>query len=260
MKRMLSSGQHPSEGEMVRYLDGELSELEERRLRSHADKCGFCADRLLGLATDSSEISRFIARSNDSPPSMIARVRARSAMRRARTQAATAQRVVTRVAAVAGICVAIIVSADPLRAWIANRWDDSRAVPAVTQPSRVSPPLVDRVDPSRSRVAFTPRAPIFEMEVETLQADGTLTIRIGDAEVATAETVNGSQETILVLPEGIHIENQSGSVASYTITVPAHLEGFHLSVAGRSIAEIQLGGGAPFEPRSYSLSTGRRSQ
>ena len=66
-----------------------------------------------------------------------------------------------------------------------------------------------------------------------MECAGTVALVTGGASGlgrATAQVTSGTDETILVLPSGLRIENGAASVASYRITLPATVEQVNLRV------------------------------
>ncbi|MBW3628540.1 MAG: zf-HC2 domain-containing protein [Gemmatimonadetes bacterium] len=249
MNSVIGTVPHPSDGDMVRYLDTELSELEERRLRTHLNGCAQCTARLEAIASQSSAVARYIGQTGLPGPDAVTRARALALARRASVQPRRGWRRL-RLAAAACALFVLALTAYPVRAWIAERWDGFRAPAAAPTEAATLPASVVR---RSSVVAFTPRGDRFDLQIESFQPAGTLTVEVRDLGRATAQVLNGANETMLILPDGIRVENRAGSRASYLVTVPANLPLLSISVGGETVATVNaVELNAPWS-RSFSL-------
>jgi len=236
MNRGIVAVPHPSDGDLVRYLDTELSELDERRLRSHLRECAQCAERAEAIASQSRAIAGYIGRTTPGGPDAVTRARALASARRASLRPRRAWRPL-RLAAAACALLVLALTAQPVRAWISDRWDGLRGTRSSAAEVATLPASIVR---RSSVVAFAPRGARFDLQIERFQPDGTLTVEVRDVERATAQVLNGMNETMLILPSGIRVENRAGSRASYLVTVPADLPLLQVSVAGQAIATVDI--------------------
>lgn len=249
MNRVIGTAPHPSDGELVRYLDAELSELEERRLRAHLKGCAECSARAEAIASDSTVVGRYIAETALVGADAVTRARALASVRKANSRP---RRMIRPLHGVAAACLLLVLAltAQPVRAWIAERWVGLRGTEAVTAEVATLPTTVVR---RNSVVAFAPRGDRFDLQVERYQPGGTLTVEVRNVGRASAQVLNGANETMLILPTGLRVENRPGSVASYLVTVPANLPVLHVSVAGESVATIQVDQGELPFTRTFPL-------
>lgn len=241
-------GRHPTDGDLLRDLDGELSDLEHRRLRKHLEECLDCDSRINLLKEHSAVVQSFLSPSGgmDVEPDDLSRARALGAMRAAQRAAAgrrsMARRRLTVAAAAAGLVVGLS-SVSPLRAWVR----DLIRAEAPTEPGRSLPVAslpVTVVGGNGSLITFQPTQTSFELRLEHRQEAGSLAIRIGDGVLATAHTAGAADESIMVLPQGMRIENGPGSTASYRVTLPATLKTVRVVVGRQMIATIPVSTGA----------------
>jgi anti-sigma factor RsiW len=253
MNMVIGSAPHPSDGDLVRYLDTELAELDERRLRTHLDGCAACAVRIEQIASDSSAVASYLAGSAPTAPDMVTRARALAGVRRAGATRRRSRRPALRAAAAACALLVLSLSAQPVRAWMMERWEGARAT-AVRAPEVAKLPA--NVVRRSSVVAFAPRGARFDVQLESFQADGTLTIQVRGVERATAQVLDGSHETLLILPSGLRVENTASSRASYRVTVPADLPLIRVTVAGHTLASYSVEKGAVPSSRSFPLGQG----
>lgn len=241
-----ATGQHPSDGDLLRDLDSELSDLERRRLRGHTDSCAECGLRVDALRERASLVQRFLAEepSLNGQPDPLARARALAAARAARSAAATSwQGVGRRRVAVAAIGAALLIGAaavPPLRAWVRDIFASATRT-AVSSPSTTAPTLPAAVvDKPGSLISFWPTEAVFELRVQHPQQAGTVVLRVHEASRATAQTTGANRESIMVLPSAILIENQPSSVASYRVTLPATLRAVRIVVGERLVATLPV--------------------
>jgi hypothetical protein len=249
MNRVVGTAPHPSDGDLVRYLDTELPELDERRLRTHLDGCAECTGRAESLAAESSAVASYIARTGLVAPDQVARARALAAVRRANAQPPRAS-YATRGMLAACVVLVLALSAQPVRAWIAERWDGLRG--ASVRPAEVTT-LPAAVVRRSSVVAFAPRGELFDLQIERFQPGGTLTVQVRDVARATAQVLDGANETMLILPDGIRVENRAGSRASYLVIVPAKLPLLRVTVGGETVANVDVDAHAVPWTRTFAL-------
>jgi hypothetical protein len=238
------TSRHPSTGELVRRLDGELDERAEARLTEHLERCDDCRSRVAQLTDRSREAARLL-RGIAPDDLMLARQRevARVAVRAAAARRKSLVRARRGWAAAAATAALVVVSlsVDPLRAWVMQRLDpggpgsDAAGSPVASLPSAV-------VGREGSVIAFQPAGPVFQLSVERTQPSGELLLQVRAVGQATAQVTNGGAETMLVLPSGLRIENSAASAASYRVTLPASVEQVVVRVADAAPRVISVGG------------------
>lgn len=216
---------HPSAGDLVRRLDGELDPRTEARLAHHLDRCTACRGRLVELAERSREASRLLsAAAVPTDPGEVRRRRARTAVAAAVARRRSVIRVRRGWAAAATIAAVLVVSltVDPLRAWVMQRLTSVGATTSLESSATSLPSVI--VGRDGSVISFQPSGETFELNVERAQEQGELVLRVRSVSQATAQVTNGGAESMLVLPSGLRIENVAASRASYRVTLPASVE------------------------------------
>jgi hypothetical protein len=134
---------------------------------------------------------------------------ARAARRRAAKRWSAAAAVL--VLASAGLGVA------PVRAWIVRAARAMWAAAAGRAPAAAAP----AAPRAASSVSFTPSGRIFTVHVAGGQAAGTLTLESTAGTEASAAVTAGEGATLVVLPDGLRVDNQPGATASFVVRVPA---------------------------------------
>lgn len=238
MNREHFRGDHASEAELVRLLDDEESDLERRRLTAHLHGCAACSGRLNTLAAHDRAATEYLERLEVQPADELTRARALAAARSAHARpVARAAAPWLRAAAAAGVVIVAGATVSPVRAWVAERWSDllgdQALVPAETATSTA---VLDR----GSTVSFVPAGTLFVLEVAHAQEIGEVQLEIRDVRMASARVEQGREETILVLPSGVKIENSEGSTASYSVTLPAGIERVQVFSGGRPVAIVDV--------------------
>ncbi len=61
--------EHPDSGQLVAFLDGEVSESEAGEIKAHLDQCPDCSASFLALESSSSAVSDALSRLDTAPPS-----------------------------------------------------------------------------------------------------------------------------------------------------------------------------------------------
>jgi hypothetical protein len=229
---------HLQEGEMMRYLDGEMPVGERSRVASHLLTCAECA-----AAVDALRIQRqrFADLLSDCPvPALNPARRAaslerieRSASRTRRSAGAGRSRAigVAKAAAVGGILLAATLSTSPVRAFVSDIWSavSVRVDRLVTTRPGVSSP--ESVALSNASIGFVPTEDVFRLEVRTPQRAGSLTLSLAAGASVSARAVNTTDTVdIVVLPSGLRIENRLEASANYAVTVPRNLREVRVKV------------------------------
>lgn len=230
---------HLTDGELVRYLDHEVGDLERREVMRHLASCDACASRLQEVGGWSEVVTRHLATlDSDARADELTRARALSAARTARRTPARSPMRGLRIAAVAAVLAVVSLTVQPVRAWLVDRWAEISGADVVA-PVATAPHSFDQ---SGSLVSFDPAGEIFTLEIDNAQSIGSLRVERGTASEVTARIVNGDEENLLVLPSGLRIVNDRTSTADYLITLSPDITLLQV-IAGRSpIAIIELDG------------------
>lgn len=234
---------HPDEGDLVRFLDQQVSSDERRWLYEHLAECADCATRIEAVRERSQALSSLVGSLDaDAAPDELTRARALAAARRAQARRAVARPwyaagPARAAAMVALTAVATTLTVSPVRAWVADRWEalvgaEDLAPAVAVQPTGV----LER----GSVISFEPASETFVLEIESLQQTGSVTLQIRDVEQASAQVVGGSGEEILALPSGLRVTNSPGSTASYAFSLPTHLRLIQVFAGGKLVALIPV--------------------
>lgn len=233
---------HPDPGALVRLMDGECPDTEERRLHQHVRSCDACSDRLerlrarsRGLRTVLQEMDPVVGhrRENGRP---------------------TISPTLLRAAAVV-LLLAAGMSVSPVRGWVVDRIQDVAAWVGLSNRTKVPAPAGQEAD--ASAVEFTPAGDVLRITFSHPQHEGSVTLVTGDSETtARAEVLGrGARVEMLVLPEGLRIRNARDASSSYRIQVPVGLREVTLRIGDRR--EVRLGPDDLEDPGTLSWQLGR---
>lgn len=157
-ERTERAGEHPDDGALVRYLDGELSEAAHERVLRHVRGCGPCTERLDRLRAVSDRLARELAHAGLPPSLKRAARRDREPARRDREQPAPSP-APARVAGLAALLLAatvVVASAalPPVRGWLAER---ATEVSALLTERPAGPPAGVQTRPTSGELVVTVR-------------------------------------------------------------------------------------------------------
>lgn len=212
---------HLADGDLVRHLHAELSVEEAADALAHLDGCATCQDHLESLREESAEISHLLAATDhDGPrPAWVAETRARLA-----AQPSASIPSWFRLAAAIGflvVAVGTFSAVPPLRAWMGDRIADARSLFGGAAPEApASMPASAATAPPAASIEFDPRVPDFVVRFAHRQQRGELTVEFSATDRATVQVVGGETEQVVVLPDGVTIQNASLSTASYRVILP----------------------------------------
>lgn len=226
-------------GLLVRYLDGELGEAEERELARHLAACPACRSLAADLEARADRVSAALRTADFEVPD------AEEAWRRVEAaragQAGGRPRFATPLLA-AGLALAFVatavVASAPLRTWMAERW------PGAAEPgSERAAPEAAPEDGQAGHAAldFQPGGPELEVVLAAAQAGGTLTLRFGDAGAATVSVSGGGTERLTVGDGGLRIDNVATARASYDLLLPSTVERASVRIGGGPALEVTRG-------------------
>lgn len=243
--------EHLQEDQLVQLLDREVEPRFLSAWDEHVSGCHPCAERLRELEHASSWVHEHVWSLNAGVPiDELARARALAAARqKLRPNASVWRTGLARAAAVAGIVVIGGLTVEPLRAWVlesagrlADRFETSTPVVAVEEVA------------AGAMVSFQPAGELFVLELDHPQSTGSVTILIGGSEEASAQVLNGGDESLSVMPSALLIGNTASSQASYSIALPSAVERVQVIAGGETLLDRQVTGTA--EPIAVSLAAG----
>jgi hypothetical protein len=217
-----ANGAHIADDAHIRFLDGECEADERIAVTEHVARCSSCARRLAELRERNAAVTRLLAEADAAP---------REAPARARPQ-----RRVRLLVAVAGLVLAVVVTAvSPVRAWIVER---SQALWTLVSGGLEQPPPAPSPIPTEqatpfASVSFAVGGGWLTVDVARRQAEGVLVVEIVDAATASAAiTGGGLGGDLVVLPGQLRIANSPESTASYRVRVPPTLTRVEILIAG----------------------------
>ena len=231
---------HPNDGVLLALLDAELDDERRPELEAaseHVPGCEVCRDRSAAMEATSRQVCQALA--------SIPIPRGSEAVLRRRIARAEIPRVVvplwrrpTWQAAAAGVVLAAVAAASPVRHWLLRRLDSPQAViqsgpaPASVHSTQPTNPLVNR----SAIVSFAPSGAEFTVRFDSLPAAGVLTAERTTAGEVSARALNGANaDPLLVLPGALRVRNETTSRTSYVVSLPASVHRLRVIVAGDTV-------------------------
>ena len=216
-----------TDAELIRYLDGELTDTErvDVTLRVHADAAS--AARLDTLRRRSAGLQALLARTDE--PQAGTASRREIVVREARRRAPSFP--LLRAAAIVLAVAAAALLVPPVRAWLVEGVLGRGGVesPVPTPPASAGPAAT--ADPLR--IAFTVQGEVFVIEIERGQSQGELIVDRRDGEQAAAELIGDPSDADLMVRSGsLRISNRDGATASYRVSLPASVRTVTVRGAG----------------------------
>lgn len=228
---------HLEDHELVGVMDQVGTDADRGDWETHLSTCLPCAERLEELRTSSNWLHQnIVLLDQDVQVDELARARAMAAAKRTakRQSQSFSWAGLGRAAAVVALVGAIGFTADPVRAWFLE-WTGLGA----DEPVEVAAPAP--VAPRGAMVTFAPTERLFTIELEQPQTDGVLRVTLTDEDFATAQVVNGAEESFSVLPAALLISNLQGSAASYEVNLPVEMvRSVRLVVGGETVSEVPV--------------------
>jgi hypothetical protein len=222
---------HLEEGDLIRYLDGEMTTEERSHTAAHLLACARCQQEMEAVRGERESFGELVA--GLEVPAMDASRRAsslaaiqRAAAARTTTPAVRDRRrsryAMLRAAAVASVLVVSAAAVSPVRAVVMDIW--SSITDRVERVARTAPETTpaETMVLSNATIGFVPTGDVFLLEVATLQAEGALVLGVGQGSSVTANAV-GDAVDIVVLPSGLRIQNRPDAGANYAVNLPPHL-------------------------------------
>ncbi len=238
----LSRPIHPTEGELLRFGDGECRPHEHGLIERHVAECAECAESFRFFQAATAQLHDAL---EDIPiePVIDAKQRFLAAALRIRPQPSGRRpfqrSALLRAAVIVFALIGVGVSASPVRAWILEFLGIAAEPAPVEEPSIQPVADVPGTQPTSSTVSFLPAGSTFRIEITGPQQSGTLTIRIGDRPTASVRvTGNTSGDSLLVTGDGFWIFNTPESSATYTVTVPPTISELSVQVGDAPVRTL----------------------
>lgn len=241
-----TSAEHLTEGDLVRYLDEEMTLKERSQAAAHLMACRACSAELESLRagrlqfadlTAEIDIPRLDSTRRRDSWRQIERAAAGRTTRPHRNDRAG----MLRAAAIAAVLVTTAVATSPVRALLADIWqgvsDQVERIAGIDSATEQPEGVALR----NATIGFVPQGEIFELEVLSTQQQGSLILGVAEGASVTARIMGDDTVDMVVLPDGLRIENDSDATADYTVSLPLHLEEIRVRVAGSA------------EPTVYSM-------
>lgn len=236
MERTAPRGRaHLEDGELVRFLDGELASSERSVAEVHVAACGRCRTAHDRILARSARVSSALALIDDLGAGDGSVATRPTAIRRASGAGWL------RAAAIGALILAMGGLVSPtVRAWIADGWAAFRtSVSGSSEPA--ADPGAQALGPGAARTRFVPRSGALLVRLENPPAAGTLTVETTGDGSGSVVFLSGSEEGILVLPAGLVIQNTPGSRADYRLLVPPDLTSVTAIAGTDTIAVLRPG-------------------
>lgn len=243
---------HVDDGALVRLMDGALHAPAAARVEAHLDACEPCTARLAELRERSAALRELLA----GEPAAAPDAWLRPALEARRRRRASWWRGPRGMAAAAAALFVLALLAPPVYGAV-RRWVAARLAPVASAPaSRPSgaPPAPAR---ARDAVRFTPATA--ELHLRFAEPDASAVLALAPTTGAEArlsvERAAGAPPPVLVLPDGIDVQNRATPGATYRLLVPASVREVRVTVAGRAVAVVR--GIAEGESRVVKLAARR---
>ena len=246
---MMTQDEHVEDGDLMRLLDTECSDEEDRMLRMHLAACAECKRRHDRIARLADRFAALLFQLEEPVPGDTTRV---PEIRKAQTQLHVTpwwSRRVIRVAAVVALILAAAAAITPARAWVIDALrsllgtDSSALAPQQTPGSLVS---------------FVPSGGEFLVEFLQMQSAGVLMVYVDTTDAASARMIGrDAGEGFLVQRAGITIRNTRASEVSYELRLPRTCEAFEVRIAGAVVWRYQITTTGPDGPWQVDLKRAR---
>lgn len=206
--------QHPDDGILLRFVDGECEAGERADVSAHLAACLTCHARLDAFRSLSTAVSRHLGGDQE--------VRPRG----------TRRFPILRAAAVILFIGAAAASAQPISRWISRLTSHAAAGRAGTPGEPMASDSSGAV-PGHARISFVPAGATLRIVFRAAQPAGSLVLApSGDSSVAFVLSDGSVPPAVTVLPSGLVIANTPTDTVSYRITVPDAVTDVSLGIAG----------------------------
>lgn len=238
---------HPSDGDLVRLLDGET---EDPALEEHLGACDDCRRRYRRIAGWSRQVGRAL----DAADPLVEEPEDRD--REAEASGGLSVPRWAKAAAVALLVLAGALALEPVRAWVVDRAERVARHLGFVEPRAPDAGAAD----GGASIAFVPEGRRLRIQVEAPQPEGELEVTAGPGDGRVRASVVGGEPGaggpapgFAAFPSELRIRNGSGSAASYRVTVPASLQEVEIRLGDRRLARLAGDELAPGATRSWPL-------
>lgn len=233
---------HPEDGELVRFLDHELHHGECKSLMSHLSRCEVCAERMRAFSELSQGLGDLLPFADPSAEE-VARVRLRVTQALEQASARPVRRrwappaAVLRIAAAAVLVFGVTLGVQPVRAWVMEQLGLAPHGGVATAPQASDAAMA--ISQPQTTVSFSPMDDVFRFIIDRPQDEGTLTLSLADAERASIHIV-GMVKDVAMLPGGVHIANEPGTTAGYSVVLPPQIKQVEVILAGSTVERFDV--------------------
>jgi hypothetical protein len=144
---------------------------------------------------------------------------------------------VLRTAAAAVLVFGVTLGVQPVRAWVMQHLGFAKAGQVAAAPQ--SPAEVLAVSQPQTTVTFTPMDDIFVFTIDRPQDAGAVAMRIAEGESASIKIV-GVVRDVVMLPGGVHISNDPGTTANYSVVLPPRIKRAVVVLDGETVASFDV--------------------
>lgn len=228
---LTTQDEHVEDGDLMRLLDSECSDEEDRMLRMHLAGCAGCRRRHDRIARLSHKFSALLFQLEEPVPGDTTPVRrGRKTRPRAAARPWWSRRLV-RVAAVVTLILAGAAAVSPVRAWVIDTFRSLLGADTSTPPEQTTGSLV----------SFVPTGAEFLVEFAEKQSTGVLRVYVDTSTAASARMIGrDAGEGFVVQAAGLTIRNTGASSVSYELRLPRTCHSLEVRVAGSVVWRYQI--------------------
>lgn len=223
------TGEHPSEGALIRVLDGDEG---DPTVREHVEACEVCRGRYERLAGWSEGVSESL----DAADPVVREGGRRG--RRGQGGPGTVPRWL-KVAAGTILLLSGTLAVEPVRAWVLSQAEAVAQRLGIDARSSRTP---NRGAPRGASVSFVPAGSNLVIRFESPQRGGRLVIATSTGSMEVKASVLGTTGAgpteLTVLPSRLSIRNEPNSPADYRVVVPSTLESIEVQVGDSAVARV----------------------
>lgn len=229
---MTTQDEHVENGDLMRLLDSECGDEEDRLLRRHLAACTECKRKHHRISRLSGRFSELLFQLEEPVPDSKTPVpEGRKRSTHPTVKPWWSHRTL-RVAAVVALILFGAAAVSPVRAWVIDTFRSLLGADTSAPPQQTTGSLV----------SFVPTGEEFRVEFLRRQAAGVLRVYVDTSEAASARMMGREAgEGFLVQSAGLTIRNTSQSSVSYELRLPRTCEAFEVRIAGALVGRYQIG-------------------